>query len=76
MKKIDEASSEIDEVSSEIEDGDTENDAPDSESIHEKELEQPVPANQVGLSKDKVSETFAEKSERLTGDISDQEKKI
>jgi hypothetical protein len=44
--------------------------------MREKELEHPVPAQQVGLSKEKVSETFAEKSERLTGDISDQEKKI
>jgi hypothetical protein len=66
----------IDETSSGIEDGDTEKDAPDSESIREKELEPPLSANEVGLSKDKLSETFAEKSERSTGDISDQEKKI
>ena len=66
----------IDETSSEIQDGDTDNDVPDSESISEKELEHPVSANQLGLSKDKVDETFTQKSERLAGDISDQEKKI
>ena len=66
----------IDETSSEMQDGDTENDVPDSESISEKELEHPVSANQLGLSKDKMDETFTQKSERLAGDISDQEKKI
>ena len=71
-----EGDEEIHETSSDTRDGDTGNDAPDSESMREKELEHPVPAQQVGLSKEKVSETFAEKSERLTGDISDQEKKI
>ena len=71
-----EGDEEIHETSSETRDGDTGNDAADSESMREKEREHPVPAQQVGLSKEKVSETFAEKSERLTGDISDQEKKI
>ena len=71
-----EGDEEIHETSSDTRDGDTGNDAPDRESMREKELEHSVPAQQVGLSKEKVSETFAEKSERLTGDISDQEKKI
>ena len=66
----------IDETSSEIQDSDTDNGVPDSELISKKELEHPVSANQLGLSKDKVDETFTQKSERLADDISDQEKKI
>ncbi|RZO22302.1 MAG: DUF3306 domain-containing protein [Candidatus Thioglobus sp.] len=66
----------IDETPSEIQDSDTDNGVPDSELISKKELEHPVSANQLGLSKDKVDETFTQKSERLADDISDQEKKI
>ena len=71
-----EGDEEIHETSSETRDGDTGNDAPDSESMREKEREHPVSANQLGLSRDKVEETFTEEPEPIADDISDQEKKI
>jgi len=66
----------IDETSSEIKDSDTDNGVSGSESMSKKELEHPVSANQMGLSRDKVEETFTEKPEPIADDISDQEKKI